>query len=238
MAAAGVTAACMLVQNVALRYDPGVKAPAPDRRPAPIGRCGQDGVAMPPLPSEDEIESAAAAAALRQDRIGIEGAWALMRERYPGNSAGYLQAGIYLRDREDFAEADAIFERGLALLGEVRGLLIHHAWSAYYRADWPLALARWQRVIGHNADDPAGHVGTVGHIHIGSGAILTAKSGVTKDVPEGQTWRGAPARPIKEQMAMEAYLQQLPDLARRLKVLESKKNKAVPAPSPKKKKSR
>ena len=84
----------------------------------------------------------------------------------------------------------------------------------------------------------AGHVGTVGHIHIGSGAILTAKSGVTKDVPEGQTWRGAPARPIKEQMAMEAYLQQLPDLARRLKVLESKKNKAVPAPSPKKKKSR
>jgi len=68
----------------------------------------------------------------------------------------------------------------------------------------------------------AGHVGTVGHIHIGSGAILTAKSGVTKDVPEGQTWRGAPARPIKEQMEMEAYIQQLPQLARRLKALESK----------------
>jgi len=69
----------------------------------------------------------------------------------------------------------------------------------------------------------AGHVGTVGHIHIGSGAILTAKSGVTKDVPEGQTWRGAPARPIKEQMEMEAYIQQLPHLARRLKALEAKK---------------
>jgi len=69
----------------------------------------------------------------------------------------------------------------------------------------------------------AGHVGTVGHIHIGSGAILTAKSGVTKDVPEGQTWRGAPARPIKEQMEMEAYIQQLPQLARRLKALEAKK---------------
>ncbi|NDC80062.1 MAG: UDP-3-O-(3-hydroxymyristoyl)glucosamine N-acyltransferase [Verrucomicrobia bacterium] len=79
----------------------------------------------------------------------------------------------------------------------------------------------------------AGHVGTVGHIHIGSGAILTAKSGVTKDVPEGQTWRGAPARPIKEQMEMEAHIQQLPQLARRLKALEGKK--AVSASAKKKK---
>ena len=78
----------------------------------------------------------------------------------------------------------------------------------------------------------AGHVGTVGHIHIGSGAILTAKSGVTKDVPEGQTWRGAPARPIKEQMEMEAHIQQLPQLAKRLKALEGKKT----PPSAKKKK--
>ena len=75
----------------------------------------------------------------------------------------------------------------------------------------------------------AGHVGTVGHIHIGSGAILTAKSGVTKDVPEGQTWRGAPARPIKEQMEMEAHIQQLPQLARRLKALEGKKAASAPA---------
>jgi UDP-3-O-[3-hydroxymyristoyl] glucosamine N-acyltransferase len=82
----------------------------------------------------------------------------------------------------------------------------------------------------------AGHVGTVGHIHIGSGAILTAKSGVTKDVPEGQTWRGAPARPIKEQMEMEAYLQHLPDLARRLKALEAGKKKS-PSAAKKKRKS-
>ena len=81
----------------------------------------------------------------------------------------------------------------------------------------------------------AGHVGTVGHIHIGSGAILTAKSGVTKDVPEGQTWRGAPARPIKEQMEMEAYIQQLPQLARRLKALEAKKKPLAAATRKKKK---
>jgi len=81
----------------------------------------------------------------------------------------------------------------------------------------------------------AGHVGTVGHIHIGSGAILTAKSGVTKDVPEGQTWRGAPARPIKEQMEMEAYIQQLPQLARRIKALEAKKGPATSSSQKKKK---
>jgi UDP-3-O-[3-hydroxymyristoyl] glucosamine N-acyltransferase len=69
----------------------------------------------------------------------------------------------------------------------------------------------------------AGHVGTVGHLHLGDGAIITAKAGVTKDVPAGQTWRGAPARPIKEQMEMEAHMQQLPQLAKRLKVLEETK---------------
>ena len=69
----------------------------------------------------------------------------------------------------------------------------------------------------------AGHVGTVGHLHLGDGAIITAKAGVTKDVPAGQTWRGAPARPIKEQMEMEAHMQQLPQLAKRLKALEEKK---------------
>jgi len=73
----------------------------------------------------------------------------------------------------------------------------------------------------------AGHVGTVGHIHIGSGAILTAKSGVTKDVPEGQTWRGAPARPIKEQMEMEAHIQQLPQLVKRFKTLEAGEKKGT-----------
>ena len=81
----------------------------------------------------------------------------------------------------------------------------------------------------------AGHVGTVGHIHIGSGAILTAKSGVTKDVPEGQTWRGAPARPIKEQMEIEAHFQHLPEIALRLKALEAGKKK-LSGPSKKKKK--
>jgi UDP-3-O-[3-hydroxymyristoyl] glucosamine N-acyltransferase len=82
----------------------------------------------------------------------------------------------------------------------------------------------------------AGHVGTVGHVHLGDGVIITAKSGVTKDVPAGQTWRGAPARPIKEQMAMEAHIQQLPQLAKRLKALEEKKKPSETRASSKSKK--
>ncbi len=83
----------------------------------------------------------------------------------------------------------------------------------------------------------AGHVGTVGHVHLGAGSIITAKAGVTKDVPAGQTWRGAPARPIKEQMEMEAHMQQLPQLVKRLKALEEKAaGKKVTAKKSKKKK--
>ena len=82
----------------------------------------------------------------------------------------------------------------------------------------------------------AGHVGTVGHLHLGDGAIITAKAGVTKDVPAGQTWRGAPARPIKDQMEMEAHMQQLPQLVKRLKALEEKSGAKKPGAGNKAKK--
>ena len=71
---------------------------------------------------------------------------------------------------------------------------------------------------------------------MGDGAIITAKAGVTKDVPAGQTWRGAPARPIKEQMEMEAHMQQLPQLAKRLKALEEKRGTQKPGVGNKEKK--
>ncbi len=44
----------------------------------------------------------------------------------------------------------------------------------------------------------AGGVGTVGHLHIGSGSILSARSLVTKDVPAGQRVAGYPAQDYRE----------------------------------------
>jgi UDP-3-O-[3-hydroxymyristoyl] glucosamine N-acyltransferase len=40
-----------------------------------------------------------------------------------------------------------------------------------------------------------GQCGTVGHIRIGAGAQIAARSGVTSDVPRGERWGGFPAKP-------------------------------------------
>lgn len=43
-----------------------------------------------------------------------------------------------------------------------------------------------------------GSVGLADHISIGSGAQIAARSGVMNDIPAGERWAGAPARPIKD----------------------------------------
>ncbi len=43
-----------------------------------------------------------------------------------------------------------------------------------------------------------GQVGFVDHVSVGDGAQIAAKSGVIHDVPPGERWGGAPAKPIKE----------------------------------------
>lgn len=43
-----------------------------------------------------------------------------------------------------------------------------------------------------------GQVGLASHIHIGDGAQIAARSGVMNDIPAGEKWAGAPAKPIRE----------------------------------------
>jgi len=43
-----------------------------------------------------------------------------------------------------------------------------------------------------------GQVGMVDHIHVGDGAQLAAGAGLMRNVPAGERWGGAPARPVKE----------------------------------------
>jgi len=55
----------------------------------------------------------------------------------------------------------------------------------------------------------AGQVGVAGHLHIGKGARIAAKSGLMKDIPAGEEHMGYPALPIKDFMRQVATLNRL-----------------------------
>jgi len=66
----------------------------------------------------------------------------------------------------------------------------------------------------------AGQVGVVGHIEIGDRATVGAQSGVSKNIPPGETWFGYPAAPIREAKERLAYINRLEKLHARLRKIE------------------
>jgi UDP-3-O-[3-hydroxymyristoyl] glucosamine N-acyltransferase len=68
----------------------------------------------------------------------------------------------------------------------------------------------------------AGQAGVVGHISIGDGAMIGAQSGVTKDVPPGAQMFGYPAKPLDQAKRTNAALQRLPEMHKKLAVLQRK----------------
>jgi len=71
----------------------------------------------------------------------------------------------------------------------------------------------------------AGQVGVAGHLKIGNQATLAAQAGVMNDVPDGEKWLGAPARPDRQMKRIFIALERLPDLLRRVKDLEKQVKK-------------
>ena len=67
----------------------------------------------------------------------------------------------------------------------------------------------------------AGQAGIPGHVTIGDGAVLMAKSGLLNDAHPGAYLMGIPAVPRKLFWKQTACLKKLPDLARKVKELES-----------------
>ncbi len=55
------------------------------------------------------------------------------------------------------------------------------------------------------------------HIHVGRGVQLAGGSACINDIPDGETWGGVPARPLKEAFREQAALRKLPDLMREIK---------------------
>ena len=78
--------------------------------------------------------------------------------------------------------------------------------------------------IGHHVMI-GGQVGTVGHIRIGNFVQVGAQSGVSKSVPDKEVIFGYPARPIMRTKRIEAVINQLPELYKRIKQLETELEK-------------
>ena len=68
----------------------------------------------------------------------------------------------------------------------------------------------------------AGQAGIVGHIRIGDKAIVAAQAGVTKSVAAGAKVSGYPAKPHETALRVNACLQRLPELYKKIKELEKK----------------
>jgi len=75
----------------------------------------------------------------------------------------------------------------------------------------------------------AGQGGVRDHVHIGAGAVLGAKCGVSNDVPEGTRMLGIPATPERDQKLKMAAYSKLPEMRRQLKKLQATVDKLVAA---------
>ncbi|MCK9615407.1 MAG: UDP-3-O-(3-hydroxymyristoyl)glucosamine N-acyltransferase [Candidatus Omnitrophica bacterium] len=73
----------------------------------------------------------------------------------------------------------------------------------------------------------AGQAGLVGHITVGDGAVAAAQAGVTKSIPAHTVVSGYPARPHDVAKRVNACVQNLPQLYKRIKELEQKIEKLI-----------
>jgi len=75
--------------------------------------------------------------------------------------------------------------------------------------------------VGHHTVF-AGQSGCSGHLKIGNGVVLAARAAAFKDIPDGVTVAGVPARPHREWLKANANLQRLDGLRDKVKELEAR----------------
>ncbi len=71
----------------------------------------------------------------------------------------------------------------------------------------------------------AGQAGLAGHITIGDNVMVGAQAGVTKSVPANSSVWGLPAKPLAKAKRVNAAMQRLPELYRRVEALEERLRK-------------
>jgi len=82
-------------------------------------------------------------------------------------------------------------------------------------------------IVGANAI-LAGQAGVAGHCALGDGVILTAQSGVSHDVPAGKMLSGSPAFENRTWLRATAIFQRLPEILKRLNLLEKSLRASAP----------
>jgi UDP-3-O-[3-hydroxymyristoyl] glucosamine N-acyltransferase len=68
----------------------------------------------------------------------------------------------------------------------------------------------------------AGQSGAVGHVHIGAGVVLTARSAATHDIEPGRTVSGFPAIDLADWRRSSVLFHKLPELRKQLEALEAR----------------
>jgi UDP-3-O-[3-hydroxymyristoyl] glucosamine N-acyltransferase len=68
----------------------------------------------------------------------------------------------------------------------------------------------------------AGQAGVSDHVKMAKGSIGAAGADIIRDVPEGKVMLGRPARPIKQQLRIDAAVAKLPDLLQAVRQLEKR----------------
>lgn len=72
--------------------------------------------------------------------------FACVRELLPNHPTGFTGGATVLRDRGDFAGADALLREASERFPKEAGPVIEFAWVAQIKRDWPEAAGRWLRV--------------------------------------------------------------------------------------------
>ena len=82
--------------------------------------------------------------------------WALMREKYPNHPRGYVGGAIALKERKDFATADALALEGLKKFPNEAELYIEYGDIAVRQENWEEAVKRWELMREKCPEHPSG----------------------------------------------------------------------------------
>ena len=85
--------------------------------------------------------------------------WTRVQASLPDNPAGYFGMAFVLRASQRLDAAEAFLQQAVARFPDDAALACEQAWVAIFRADWDVALERWQLVRARFPHHPTGYAG-------------------------------------------------------------------------------